>query len=265
MEEIRLTDVKPDIKKILLIGQEGSGKTHFIGTMPKPIYLFSFDKGYLTLAGEEGITVGLCMDEDRYRPHAYADFKARWDQLKRGLEYEWPDGRKEKYKTVAIDSLSFLSTFLFDHEQRVNNNIDKPGGFNVYGYVRSKMQDIVNQAIMVSEYVVCTALQEPHKDEHTGELFFVPSMIGKISNEIGAWFDAVFYMAVDKNPTTGNKVYKMVTVGDRRQKAKVRIPSALADRLDATEEPDFAKLQAKINQVTSQQGAKPQQQQGGNR
>jgi len=246
MEELSLVNVQPDIKKILLIGQEGSGKTHFLGTMPKPIYIFSFDKGYLTLAGEPGITVGVCMDENRYAPHAYADFKRRFDELKKGVEYTWPDGKKERYRTVAIDSLSFLSTFMFDHEQRVNNNIDKPGGFGVYGAVRSKMQDVVNQAIMLAEYVVCTALVEPTKDDLTGEVFYVPSMVGSIKNEIGAWFDAVFYMVVDKSPNDGTRVFKLLTVGDRRQKAKVRLPSQLLNRLAASENPDFQTLINKI-------------------
>lgn len=248
MEEIDLNSTKPDIRKILLIGGEGTGKTNFIKTMPKPIYVFSFDKGYLTLAGEEGIKVGLCMDEDRYRPHAYADFKAKFESLKKGEEYTWPDGRKEKYKTVAIDSLSFLSTFLFDHEQRVNNTIDKPGGFAVYGAVKSKLQDIVNQSIMLAEYVVCTALLESTKDETTGEIFFVPTMVGSMKNEVGAWFDAVFYMSVDKNPSTGDKFYKLVTVGDRRHKAKIRLPSGIADKIAPAEEQDFRKLMSKITQ-----------------
>lgn len=250
MKELDLTKVKPDIRKILLIGQEGTGKTQFIGTMPKPIYLFSFDKGYLTLAGEDGVTVGLCMDENRYSPHAYADFKKKFDELKRGVEYTWPDGRKERYKTVAIDSVSFLSQFLFDHEQRMNNNIDKPGGFAVYGSVKSKMQDIVNQSVMLAEYVVCTALIEATKDETTGEIFYVPTMIGSMKNEIGAWFDAVFYMTVDKKPATGEKTHRMLTVGDRRQKAKIRLPRSMQGLVSASEEPDFGKLMTKIGQST---------------
>lgn len=247
MQEINLTEVKPDLRKILVIGNEGTGKTHFIKTMPKPIYIFSFDKGYLTLAGEEGITVGLCMDEDRYKPHAYADFKLKFDTLKKGAKYKWPDGREEQYRTLAIDSVSFLSTFIFDHEQRINNNIDKPGGYAVYGSVKSKLQDIINQSVMLAEYVVCTALTETTKDDITGEIFFVPSMVGSMKNEIGAWFDAVFYMQVDKNPNTGEKTYKMLTVGDRRQKAKLRIPSSIASKVLAVEEPDFGKLINKIN------------------
>jgi len=237
MQEIELKSVKPDLKKVLVIGHEGVGKTRFISTMPKPIYLFSFDKGYLTLAGEEGITVGLCMDEDRYKPHAYADFKTKFDEIKK---------TPGKYKTIAIDSVSFLSTFLFDHLQRMNNNIDKPGGYAVYGALKSKLQDIINQSVMLAEYVCCTALLDTDKDENTGELFFVPNMIGSMKSEIGAWFDAVFFLTLDKNPTTGAKQYKMLTVGDRRQKAKLRLPSSIASKVAASEEPDFQKLMAKI-------------------
>lgn len=250
MEEIDLMTIKPDIRKILLIGQEGSGKTNFIGTMPKPIYVFSTDKGYLTLAGIPGIKVGLCMDEDRYKPHAYADFKAKFEELKRGLKYKWPDGREEPFKTIAIDSLSFLSTFIFDHEQRISNNIDKPGGYAVYGTVRSRISDILNSSIMLAEYVCCTALVAPSKDDTTGEIFFSPVMVGSIKDEIGAWFDAVFFMQVDKDASKGTKTYKMLTVGDRRQKAKIRLPSSLANVIQAVEEPNFAKLLEKVSKAS---------------
>jgi hypothetical protein len=249
MQEIDLTTIKPDLKKLLLIGMEGVGKTNFIKTMPRPIYIFSFDKGYQTLAGEDKITVGLCMDEDRYKPHAYSDFILKFDELQKGKKYKGVDGVEEPYKTIAIDSISFLSTFLFDHLQRVNNNIDKQGGYLVYGQVKSKLQDILNRAIMISEYVVCTALLDTDKDENTGELFFVPSIVGSIKAEIGAWFDAVFYLTVDKN-TNGTKQYKMLTVGDRRQKAKLRLPSNIANLISASEEPDYQVLINKINQPT---------------
>lgn len=255
MNEINLLTHKPELKKLLLIGNEGAGKTNFIGTMPKPIYMFSFDKGYDTLAGQPGITVGVCMDENRYMPHAYMDFKAKFDQLRKGLKYKWPDGTEEAYKTIAIDSMSFLSTLLYDHEQKVNNSIDKQGGFGVWGNVKSKLQDIVNQAVLASEYFVCTALLETTKDDITGEIFFVPSMMGSMKNEVGAWFDAVFYMTVDKNPNTGEKKYQMLTVGDRRQKAKIRLPSNIGNIISAVEVPNYTALMAKIDQALAQSQA----------
>ncbi len=252
MQELEMTNVKPDVRKILLIGNSGTGKTHFIGTMPKPIYLFSFDKGYTTLAGMSGIKVGVCMDEDRYKPHAYTDFRAKFDKLRAGEKYKWPDGREEPYKTIAFDSMSFLSTLLFDHEQRINNTVDKASGYGVWGIVKSKLNDIVSQAIIISEYVVATALVKPEKDEITGELFFLPEMAGSMRDSVDAWFDAVFYMSVDKDPALGQKKYKMLTVGDRRQRAKIRLPSGIGNVVSAVEEPNFELLIKKIDAALAQ-------------
>jgi len=251
MIELELNTVKPDLKKILLIGKEGTGKTHFISTMPRPIYLFSFDKGYLTLAGEPGIKVGLCMDDNRYKPTAYVDFKKKFDSLRAGEMYKDADGKEVPYATIALDNISFLSTYLFDHQQAVNTNIDKAGGYLVYGQVKSKLQDIINQAVMCAPYVICTALVQADKDDTTGEIFFNPDMVGSMSNEIGAWFDAVFYTEVDKKPTTGEKVHKLITVGERRQRAKIRVPSSISNQIAAVEVPDFRVIQAKITGAKS--------------
>lgn len=249
MQEIEMRDVVPDLRKLLLIGPEGVGKTNFIKTMPKPIYMFSFDKGYATIAGEDGIKVGICMDADRYKPTAFVEFKKKFDALRAGEKYKWKDGKEEAYQTIAFDNVSFLSTILYDYLQAVNVNIDKPGGYAVYGLVKSKLQDLLSQSIIIANYVVWTALIESTKDDITGEIFFTPSIVGSTKNEIGAWFDAVFYMTVDKSPD-GKKLYKLITVGDRRQKAKIRVPSSIANAIAAVETPDFALLTKKISEAT---------------
>jgi hypothetical protein len=135
---------------------------------------------------------------------------------------------------------------LYDHLQGINNNIDKPGGFSVYGLVKSKLNDIVSKCILIAPHVICTALITAEKDDITGEIFFLPSVIGSMKDDIGAWFDAVCYTEVDKKPTTGEKVYKLVTVGERRQRAKIRVPSSIANYIDAVEVPDFRILSKKI-------------------
>jgi len=255
MIEMDMRDVKPDVRKILLIGPEGVGKTNFIKTMPKPIYVFSFDKGYSTIAGEEGIKVGLCMDADRYRPKAYLDFKKKFEALQAGEKYKWPDGKEEAYQTIALDNVTFLATSLYDYQQAVASNIDKPGGYAVYGLVKSKMQDLVNKCVVIANYVVCTALIDTNKDDITGEVFFTPSVVGSMKNEIGAWFDAVFYMAIDKK-TNGEKHFKLITVGERRHKAKIRLPSTIGNAISAVEVPDFKLLMEKINQAVNKKESK---------
>lgn len=247
LQEIDLSTKKPELKKLLLIGQEGSGKTHFIASMPKPIYIFSFDKGIDTLAGVQGITAAVVMDENRYKPHAYLDFKQKFDELKMGKTlYKWPDGRTEKYKTLAIDSLTALSKCIFDHEQNINNTTDKPAGFGPYMNTKSKLQDCVTQGVYIADHFICTALIEPTKDDITGEIFFTPSTEGKFREEAGQWFDAVLFMTVDKD-LQGNRKYKMLTVGDRRQKAKIRLPSSIGNAVAAIEEPSYATLMAKVD------------------
>jgi hypothetical protein len=247
MQELDMAETKPDLRKILLIGQEGSGKTRFLTTMPKPIYVFNFDKGYQTLAGQEGITVGLFMDDNRYTPKAYSEFKLKFDEFKKGqMKYKWKDGREEPYKTIAIDSITALSKYVLDHEQGRNNTIDKPGGFGVWGNVKSRLQDVVTQSVFLAEYAVFTAIIETEKDDLTGEIFFKPSCDGSFRNEIGQWMDAVFFMQVDK-VSGGKKKYNMLTVGDRRYKAKLRVPSSMSTSIQNEEEPDFGKLMNKIN------------------
>lgn len=250
--EIDLATKKPELKKLLLIGHEGTGKTNFIGTMPKPIYICSFDKGYDTLAGMAGVKVGLFMDEDRYRPHAWTDFRAKFDELRKGAVYTWPDGKVEPYKTFAIDSITALSKCIFDHEQRVNNTIDKPAGFTPYTNTKSKLQDVVTQGVYIAEYFVCTAIIEPSKDDITGEIFFTPSTEGKFREEAGQWFDGVFFMSVDKDLSTGKTRYQMLTVGDKRYKAKIRLPSSIGNVISSVEQPSFPGLMAKIDAALKQ-------------
>ena len=247
MEELDLRSIKPDIRKILLIGPEGVGKTHFIGTMPKPIYIFSFDRGIQTLAGEDGIKAGVFMDGDRHSPKAYSEFKLTFEKFKRGeMKYKGVDGKEVPYATVAIDSITALSKFIFDHEQRVNNTVDKQGGFQVWGNVKTKLQDIVTQSVLLAQYAVFTAIIEPEKDELTGEIFFKPSCEGSFRNEMGQWMDAVLFLTVDKT-LNGEKQYKMLTVGDRRMKAKLRLPTNLANSVSAVETPSYQELISKLN------------------
>ena len=246
MEEIDLVGLKPDIRKILLIGQEGAGKTHFIGTMPRPIYIFSFDKGIQTLAGEPGIKAGIFLDDNRFSPKAYAEFKLTFDKFKRGdMKYKGADGKEEPYKTIAVDSITALSKFIYDHEQRLNNTVDKPGGFTVWRNIKTKLQDIVTQSLLMAQYAVFTAIIEPEKDDLTGEVFFKPSCEGGFRDEMGQWMDAVFFLTVDKT-TEGEKQYKMLTVGDRRMRAKIRVPRNLVDKISAVETPSFEELTKKL-------------------
>lgn len=258
MDEFDASDIRPGLRSVLIIGQEGSGKTAFLGTMPRPLYLFSFDGGYRTLAGEPGITIATCMEEDRKHPKAYRDFRPVFDDLVKGVrQYRRPDGTKEPYRSIALDPFTFLSRALFNHFQYINSNIDKPGGYTIYGMVKSYSQEILDAAARAVPYVGVTALVESYKDEATGELFFGPMAEGSIREEMGAWFDAVFYLSVDKVSDGAGVVVKrrLTLVGSRREKAKIRVPVRLASVFASTEVPDFGLLEAKMKEASDRDAA----------
>ena len=48
----------------------------------------------------------------------------------------------------------------------------------------------------------------------------------------------------------------MLTVGDRRQKAKIRLPSGIGNAVSAVEVPDFGKLMEKIKQAQQKEEKK---------
>lgn len=240
-----MRDVKPEMRKWLGLGKEGSGKTAFIDTLPRPCFVFSFDKGYTTIAGADGIRVAICMDENRYKPHAYKDFVKRFGLLQAGEMYKWEDGREEPYKTIVFDNLTFFADLMMDDIQAASGTVDKAPGFDGWKMVKNKMRDILSQSLLLSEYVYATALLKYEQDKNTSEMFILPNMDGSIRNEICAWFDFVGYFEVDKG-SDGKKNHKLVTVGDRRYKARARIPKEFGNVILAVEEPDFKVINDKV-------------------
>lgn len=252
MQEIDMKTIVPTFRKILLVGPEGTGKTRFIASMPRPIAVCSFDGGYMTLAGEDRIKTYVFMDTDRYRPRAWAEFKSFYADLRTGkLKYKNADGSEEPFKTIAIDSITALSKFILDEAHFVNNTIDaKAGGAGYTPYTRTKsfLEDVVVAAIHSDAYVVCTAIIETNKDELTQSITYLPSTEGKFREEAGQWFDVVGFMSVDINQATKKPVYTMDLVGDRMKKAKIRVPPSFELGGYLLQDPTFEKLTALVTQ-----------------
>jgi len=251
MQEIDLATVTPKIKSVLALGMEGAGKTHFIGTFPKPILLYSFDRGYQTLAGLEGIRVKAFMEGERTNPIAGKEFDAEFKKIFNGQEkpYKWKDGREEKFKTYALDPLSFWSMQSMHKIQYDSRTVDNKPTFTEWDLILKRGADLMEKGIRISEeldaHFVATCHLKIDKDEDTGQLWFIADMLGSTREKLGAWFDMVVYLKVDKK-ASGEKVYQMHTVGERRERARLRLPSALAGVVKAVDVPDFTAIEKRI-------------------
>lgn len=260
LQEIDMATHRPSVSKLLVMGDYGGGKTHFIGTLPKPVLHYSFDKGYDTVAMMPGIKVVSVQEDDRRRPKAWIEFNEHFRKFTGGkLLYKWPDGRLEAYKSSALDSLTFLSAFCLNHYQFMGSNVDKKATYTQYQQLLENMGDVISASRRCVEVVCCTALVKVDKDELTGEVLALPNMTGSIRDVLGAHFDAVFYVYVDKTPQ-GKEVFKMKTVGGYREKAKIRLPADIKIAIAPTiEDPNFETLIGKINaRIESVYGNLPQ-------
>lgn len=242
IEELDMVAHRPKMRKVLALGDYGSGKTHFVGTFPKPLMIFSFDRGYDTVAMQPGIRVVSILEENRQSPKAWMEFRARFRKFLAGEEFTWADGTKERFKSASLDSLTFLSEYCMNHYQYLGSNVDKKATYTQYQQILENMTDIVNDVMRAVEYFCCTALIRVEKDDLTGEVLSLPNMMGSIRDQVGAKFDAVFYLYTDKK-TSGEEVYRMKTVGGYREKAKIRLPSDIRNVIKPTfENPNMQEI-----------------------
>lgn len=252
IEEIDMSSYRPRMRMVLAIGDSGTGKTHFIGTMPKPAIVFSFDQGFDTIAMTPGIKVVSIQEKDRKSPKAWTEFKARFKQWEAGEQYTWPEGtakagQTEKFKSVALDGVGpFLCDYCMNHYQWLGSNVDKKASYTQYQQLLENMLDVFNDCKRLAEYVVCTALTKIEKDELTGEVLTLPNLTGQIRDQLAARFDAVFFFYAEKK-TDGREVYSIKTVAGYREKGKIRLPSDIKTSVAPTiENPDFSLILASV-------------------
>src|SRR4051812_29082645 len=80
--------------RILLIGDSGTGKTHFLGTMPKP-FVADFDRGLSTLRGQAVKAMAFSPDTG-------------WEPFKAEVN-AWRQGAKYDCETFCLDSLTMAA------------------------------------------------------------------------------------------------------------------------------------------------------------
>lgn len=238
-KEVDLATEKPELRSVLILGVEKSGKTTFCGTAPKPMLHYCFDgEGYKRMSGIPGIR---CVIVDG--PNAVSEFEREINSLLiTPKKYKWPDGREEVYKTICFDPYSFFSDAVYEEEERKTSD-----GFKVYGNIMKNHKNFLGQVKKLSKMynVVVTCHVEIKQDDTTGNKMMMADLNGKTRNSIGAHFDGVVFTKVIPR---GNKAeYKICPVPSAICKAGIRIPMGCEDMFGDVEVNDFTALKAKFD------------------
>ena len=229
-------ELQPDKLSAIVIGDPKSGKTRFAGTWPNP-FLFSFDRGMSSLAGQD-IEYEVYYDEERRKPNAYQRFDKDFKQL----IFDIKAGKKH-FRTIILDNLTFLCRWVINDIRHTNNLYDKPLGYEGYGSLKSKLQDVIGLSKLAGIHVVATAESKLEKDELTGELETWPAIEGSYREDIVADFDMAFFMKVGKDLATKKPKFQLQTVPDHRIKCA---GSRWDCGLEPLEEPNYKAIMEKI-------------------
>lgn len=236
MDIVKCENITPEFKKVLVTGVEKSGKTSFIGTMPRPILVFAGETGAETrFAGQKDIDVVQCYDKKGERDgEGFRRFEKNWKELL--------TMKNIPYKTIAVDPLSFISDYIVEEISRTNPGLKGSSNtFKFWDLVAEKHYYILRNILKMAEYVVVTSHVTIDEDETTGRTMFMPNLNGKaLRNNIGGWFDAVLFTYVK---TVGMKAdYGVYALPDAQRKAGIRVPMGCEGLVGREMPSDFEKI-----------------------
>lgn len=217
-----LENANPTRGTFLVYGRSGSGKTHFAGTFPKPLFLDM--RGGLETVRKKKVAY--------LRPTTYLEM----------LEGAVPAHVKQ-FKTLVFDHMTeagnlLMKEVLGDAKREIPQMQD-------WQLIIERMRRLLEAYVsddLVDKHIVFCAEETYNKDELTGEILATISAPGKIREEAPTYFDFVFHLRNCFNPTTKTKGRWALTEPDgRHQDAKDR-----SGALDKLERPDFEGIWTKV-------------------
>jgi hypothetical protein len=218
--------------RILIMGDSGTGKTHFIGTMPKP-FVADFDRGLATLYGKDVKAV------------AYS--KEDWQEFKNEVQ-RWRKGAQYDCETFALDSLTMAAEAAMFHVLKKNGRAQGQPTIADWGEAIREVKDLLDWVSTLPCNVIVSAHNQLEKDEMLGDIQYRPLIFGKdLPARLGIWFDEVYSTTVTTSLEQGKSVtkYRLMVKPDARNKMIKSRMNKDGKLFEQYEEPDFSTLKAK--------------------
>jgi hypothetical protein len=211
-----------ETRRILLYGDSGAGKTHFIGTCPDP-FVIDIDRGGRTL---RKLKIPFILIE---RKATYRVFERIMEVIQAVKGKNPPfDKIDPPRQTLAIDSVTALADCLLaDHMLHPSNPKTPPSdpdkikaSWENYGVVQNRLKTIIKFCQDIGLNLVCTAGTKLEKDEVLGTFVGKPNIVGGYRDLIHYDFDEVYFL--DNQVSKDSKEYSLYTARYRYFEGKTR-------------------------------------------
>lgn len=197
---IQQTDKQFNLK-FLLVGDSGSGKTHFCGTYTRgPVHFYMLDQGgektlYKLIANRPS-ECPITADYFSMRKNSYLDF---WKALQQDEKDGFFDEMAEKNGLIVMpDSLTAASDLAMQSIARANQRTlteqSKPMRMQDWGQLGAQMKELIS----VANDLPCAVAVTAHIHSDTGESGAIiaryPMISGQFRYTMGRMFDEVYLL-----------------------------------------------------------------------
>lgn len=224
--------------RTLVVGEPGSGKTHFLSTCPKT-YVMVFSRGeedtFLVKPELSKNIVGF----DRFIPNDAKDTKLMFGDngMDNGAIHKALKMAKEMYKegkieTLAIDTVTYLADYIwiyineFEKKMTSSGELDTRG---MYGSLKTKLEKLVGlnicsfpgNLILTSHEQLETEEAMAKKADKSNPI--VANITGSYRNKIAGQFSSVIYLSKINKQGGGYSFWARTDKGQGKS-AKSRLP-----------------------------------------
>lgn len=214
-ESTKMTDNVADKKlNILLWGKPGSGKTHFMGTAPKP-FIIAAEDGVLTLH-DKSIPYYLLKSDEK----VYDTVMAIIDSANK------KEGVFEDRETVCLDSIWKLNSMILEE---VQEELGTTTGFAMWDLLKLRMSKI-HSALLASDYHYILSAGEKYKEDKVdGSMKVIFNMSGSFSEQMAYEVDLNLYFKVKSKGARIEYLAYALEENKRNAKSRVQLPREMSN------------------------------------
>ena len=209
-------DVTPEVpKRVLSLGDFGTGKSVFASTFPTPGFLFDLDEGVQTYRGKD------------FDYECYTLSPQSWIQFEKDINRVMKETNEGKYKTIVIDSTTTMAALAMERALQIDPKRSPTGSalWNIhYVMVKNLVEGQLRKLLTLSTkaYVVVIGHLHIVTDAETGAVVSIaPLLPGSLSENFPGNFGEVYCHFSRKKD--GKTEYYLRTAPKGYYKARSRV------------------------------------------